>query len=356
MEQKHIDEMEDDSFLGEELVEDEEYPVLKVEPKKEKKPAMAAAVKPKPAPFVPPKKKEEEIYIKPAKLDTSKEIKITPVVSSPSSDPDKKNAPVYKDEPKKSTSGWAWIAAILAIVLIAAIFTGGFGYGTKTTISGELSLEEAEQKALDYVNTNLLPAPLTAEITAKEDAGDLYKLTLSVAGEEVESYVTKDGRLFFARGFDLNNVTVAETPEAEVKEPVKEETKIPIETKTNETKPEVAPAANTTPIEVKPAETPVEVKPVPVTPPQPVNTAYTLKAKKWMFDPNTITVTKGSKITFTIKPTDLDFTFAVPDFQVEKKVAGETVVDFTADKAGSYKFLCSDCEAFRGMEGTLIVK
>ena len=96
MEQKHIDEMEDDTFLGEELVEDEEYPVLKVEPKKEKKPAMAAApVKPKPAPFVPPKKKEEEIYIKPAKLDAPKEIKITPVSSSPSSDPDKKNTPAY---------------------------------------------------------------------------------------------------------------------------------------------------------------------------------------------------------------------------------------------------------------------
>ena len=187
--------------------------------------------------------------------------------------------------------------------------------------------------------------------------GDLYKLTLSVAGEEVESYATKDGRLFFPRGFDINNVTVKETtPAAEVKEPVKEEKKVPAETKPVETAPkETTPKANTT-VEVKPAQTPVEVKPVPVTPPQPANAAYTLEAKKWMFDPNTITVTKGSKVIFTIKPTDLDFTFALPDFKVEKKVAGETKVEFTPDKAGSYKFLCSDCEAFRGMEGTLIVK
>ena len=64
MEQKHIDEMEEDSFLGEELVEDEEYPILKVNSKKDKKTIVAPVTAPKPkvvTPIIP--KKEEEIYI-----------------------------------------------------------------------------------------------------------------------------------------------------------------------------------------------------------------------------------------------------------------------------------------------------
>ena len=81
-----------------------------------------------------------------------------------------------------------------------------------------------------------------------------------------------------------------------------------------------------------------------------------MQAKKWLFTPSRITVNKGDTVKFFIEPSGLEFTFAVPDFDVEQEVVGITAVEFTVDKAGRFEFLCSSCEARRGMTGTLIVE
>jgi plastocyanin len=287
MEQKHIDEMEEDTFLDEELIVDdndaEEYPVLNTHKKRESKPAAEVSTpKAKPAVAPTPKKKEEEeISIKPAKLDAKLEVpiakeeprkeirekevreekkedkreekkeenKITPT-SAPSNDPDK-NAST--EEPKKS-SWWKWVIAILLIILIAGLYTNWFGYGG----------DKSNNQVINPINENLT------------------------------SDIIKD-----------------------------------------------------TPTEVKPTDQ-------PITPTS--NVAYTLEAKKWMFNPNTITVKTGAKVSLTISPVNMELNFAIPEMNLSQKINGDTKVEFVANKAGTYKFICSDCDEYRGMEGNLIVK
>lgn len=85
-------------------------------------------------------------------------------------------------------------------------------------------------------------------------------------------------------------------------------------------------------------------------------TELTLLAKRWMFNPNTLYVKAGENIKLTVKATDLDFVFSIPDLGVQSAVSGITLVEFTPTKAGTYFFKCSSCDSWRGMEGRLIVK
>ena len=82
----------------------------------------------------------------------------------------------------------------------------------------------------------------------------------------------------------------------------------------------------------------------------------TLNAKKWIFQPNVLRVKKGSKVVLTVVPNGLDFTFAVPTLGIEKKVVGTTEVAFTADKDGTFDYVCGSCEDWRGMRGNLVVE
>jgi plastocyanin len=380
MEQKHIDEVEEDSF-GEEFV-DEDYPVLKVD--KKKSTASATTFKPKSASV---KKKEvafdeedfddeEEIQIKPArvepkiaprneprfepKVEPKKEgISITPAFSS---DPDKNNENGGDDDMFKKVSTWTVISVVLLILLVISIFSGGFGYGSSSVAGEKVSMDAAEEKVLNYVNTNLLAPPFVAEVKDKAELDNLYKFTLSVAGQEVESYVTLDGKLFFPRGFELNETTIAPIVEEAatadvnvsnitVSKPATVDTTKPAATEPVETEPIVAEPSEVSPTDEEEIAAPVES----TTPVKQL--VQTVTAKKWLFDPNVVTVKKGQSLKLTIKPVEMgEFTFSVSGLGVEQKVVGDTIVEFTPDKVGTYKFLCSTCEDWRGMTGNLVVE
>ena len=106
---------------------------------------------------------------------------------------------------------WRFIAIVAALLLVVSIFTNGFG-GSGAT----LSEDEAVQKTLNFVN--LLQPDLGATSSGSEDVGDLYKISLLVSGQQFESYITKDGRLLFPQGYDLNTPTAqnAEVQQAPV--------------------------------------------------------------------------------------------------------------------------------------------
>ena len=67
--------------------------------------------------------------------------------------------------------------------------------------------EKLKRKALDYVNSQLLQPPFVATIDSSEELDNLYKIVLSVVGQTVDSYVTKDGKFFFPQGFDIDAIT-----------------------------------------------------------------------------------------------------------------------------------------------------
>ena len=85
-----------------------------------------------------------------------------------------------------------------------------------------------------------------------------------------------------------------------------------------------------------------------------------IAAKKWEFDPAIITVKEGDRVRLSIKSIDVSHGIAIPDFDVSQTLEpGKTeLVEFTADKKGTYTFFCSVfCgSGHRSMKGTLVVE
>ncbi|MBU0457081.1 MAG: cupredoxin domain-containing protein [Nanoarchaeota archaeon] len=411
MEQKQLDEI-DESFFGEEFVEDEM--ISESEPKlkenKEKKSSKnnstkKSAVKKSEKKMTAKKEEKERNFNEFNKDDADasyygaiekEEVEIKhvkesfPVETSPPVDPwdeeDDNNGGLLGE-----SSTWKILTGIAVILLVASVFTQGFRFSENSPVEEtKLTLSEAEEKAVVYVNANLLQPPFQAEVESSEELKDLYRITLGVAGQSVNSYITKDGKLFFPQGFEVldnpsDNVELSEGTSDSTSEDSVSEENVNVEAESEDdvqvdssedvivieesvTEPIVEEAENVEDAEVaddvtleesdsttesETAENAVE-EVVTTTPATTIK--KTLDAKKWLFTPNEVTVAKGSSVEFTIIPTGLDFTFEVPDFGVKKDVSGTTKVTFTADKAGTFEFKCGSCEDWRGMTGILTVK
>ena len=114
----------------------------------------------------------------------------------------------------------------------------------------------------------------------------------------------------------------------------------------------------------------VEVAPIqekimqPTTQPAPQPETQEVKeinvvAKQFSFEPDPIIVNKGDKVKLMITTQDVEHSFTVPEYGINKKIVpGETaIVEFTADKVGEFEVSCA---VFCGsghnhMKGKLIV-
>ncbi len=106
-----------------------------------------------------------------------------------------------------STGVWKLIAGVAVVLLLFSLFSGGGFSGSGE--AGEISLREAEELGIAFVNSELLVAPFSAELVDSKREGDLYRLTFSFADEEIDSYMTKDGEFFFPQGFELEEGLLA---------------------------------------------------------------------------------------------------------------------------------------------------
>ncbi len=322
MEQKQLDE----TFEGEEFVDDLEE--IRVEPAHNRaKKGKEAKVEAKTAEAKSAKKAKAEKHGEEKSWEKGMESKQA-VESKPAIDPWADNKIGEETGFFSDASTWKAITGIMLVLLILAVFTQGFRFSGKGGLTGAttVSLQDAEKTAADFVNTNLLRPPFAAEVAGSADAGNLYKVTLSVAGQTVDSYVTKDGKLFFPQGFDTskNLREQLEAPEPSAGQQAEEIPDLSGET-------------------VTPAVEDITIIPV--------------RAKKWLFQPNTITVSKGDTVRLSIMPdSGFQFTFALPDLGVGEEVNGPTTIEFIADKTGKFPFMCSSCEEFRAMKGTLVVE
>ena len=89
---------------------------------------------------------------------------------------------------------WHITSGVLLALLIVSIFTDGFNFG--------LSKEEASARVVSYVRG--LPNIGSVSLNDVESEKDLYKLSLVVDGQQIESYVTKDGSLLFPTGIVIS--------------------------------------------------------------------------------------------------------------------------------------------------------
>ncbi|MBT4446243.1 thioredoxin domain-containing protein [archaeon] len=237
MEQKGLDEIEE-SFLGEEIIEDEVSFMTENNAKKTAMQKKKASVKKTEKPKILTAEEIEDVIITPADAAKSEvkveevkveDVKITPVVetkveksrpisaSASSSSSSKPRVEPWGKDPAEAngSNAWAILSGVLVVLLLISVFTSGFSFGTTTGSSTDsISLSEAEDIVQEYVNTNLLPEPFTAGLVSSEDSGDLYRVTLTVNGQEIDSYITKDGNLFFPQGLELETENVIEEEES----------------------------------------------------------------------------------------------------------------------------------------------
>ena len=83
-------------------------------------------------------------------------------------------------------------------------------------------------------------------------------------------------------------------------------------------------------------------------------------AKQFEFDPSVITVNKGDHVIIHVKSVDVAHGFMIPEYAINVPIPGgqERTVEFDADKAGEFPFLCSIAcgSGHRDMTGKLVVQ
>ena len=82
--------------------------------------------------------------------------------------------------------------------------------------------------------------------------------------------------------------------------------------------------------------------------------------RKYEFNPGSLRVRKGEQVKLILATADHDHGFKLDEFNINQKIPKGTtvVVEFTADKAGTFQFRCSSVCGIghRGMKGTLVVE
>jgi heme/copper-type cytochrome/quinol oxidase subunit 2 len=82
--------------------------------------------------------------------------------------------------------------------------------------------------------------------------------------------------------------------------------------------------------------------------------------RKYEFSPGSLRVRKGEQVKLIMTAADHDHGFKLDEFDINQQIPKGTtiVVEFTADKAGTFQFRCSSVCGFghRGTKGTLVVE
>lgn len=109
------------------------------------------------------------------------------------------------------------IVIVVAIVIAGCLISGSIIYVNQKKISkpstpaGVLSAAEVGQKAIAYINENILKSQnKTASLDGQVvEEGGVYKLTLKIGDQTFPSYVTLDGKLLFPDFIDMTPPTSA---------------------------------------------------------------------------------------------------------------------------------------------------
>ena len=107
------------------------------------------------------------------------------------------------------------IAIVIAGVLIAGtIFYINREKGEK--ITGFLTAQQAAEKTINFINQYLVEKGMVVSLLNVTEERGLYKISFKAGEEQYDSYVTKDGKLLFFQGIDMEK-GVSETQPTEEK-------------------------------------------------------------------------------------------------------------------------------------------
>ncbi len=96
----------------------------------------------------------------------------------------------------------ALILGVVIIILLVFMFRGGL-------TGNAISESSASEKIVEYLNSRTGGG---VAFVLSEDAGSLYKVTVSYKGSDIPVYVTKDGNYFVQGAIPITEEVVGETP------------------------------------------------------------------------------------------------------------------------------------------------
>lgn len=98
----------------------------------------------------------------------------------------------------------------IAIIIVGVLIAGVIVYTNYTELPVEqeeiLSLEEAGERVISFINDNILQEQATASLIEAIEENGLYKIKFEVEGEEVEWRITKDGEIILPQAIDLTEI------------------------------------------------------------------------------------------------------------------------------------------------------
>lgn len=113
----------------------------------------------------------------------------------------------------------------ISIVIAGIILAGAFIYinqGESIVFKDKSDMQSMGEIAIKYINENLLPPEIIASLVDISDSDSVYKIRLSIEGNEFDSYVSKDGKFLFPDGYDMSqpiSENIPEDPAAEAERP-----------------------------------------------------------------------------------------------------------------------------------------
>lgn len=94
---------------------------------------------------------------------------------------------------------------MIFLVLFLVILLSGCGLANNLTKN--LTPEEAQAKALDFINKNLVEQGSEVTVESVSEENGLYKISVKlVSGQTVDSYMSKDGTKFFPQAYDIAEI------------------------------------------------------------------------------------------------------------------------------------------------------
>ncbi len=133
----------------------------------------------------------------------------------------------------KSRNPWIYSTALLIVIVIAMSgiqMTGMFTAPDGATPEAQISPQDAGQKAVDFINNNLVQPGTIVALDSVTEMSGIYNVITLYMENEIPVYITKDGRYLVVPGMDvidMDNFVKPETQEPEEPEPQPSETGIP---------------------------------------------------------------------------------------------------------------------------------
>lgn len=102
----------------------------------------------------------------------------------------------------------SYIVAVIAIILGLVVGAGAvyFYESEHLQSNANLSPRLAAQKAIDFINENMLKEGVSASLIDVVEKSGLYKIKFEIENQEFESYVSKDGELLFVQGVNMGEM------------------------------------------------------------------------------------------------------------------------------------------------------